>query len=144
VSSEIVDALRPLPIPNDVNRPFFDAAREGRLDIQRCQRCKTYLQPPLPFCDVCDSRDLRFETVTGRGTIYTYTRIHANRMPAFDPATPYALVEVELVEQPGLLMTCNMADTPFEQIRIGAPVEVTFLDLGDDTSIPDFKLAKDA
>ena len=81
ISGRIVDELRPLPVPNDLTRPFYEATSEGRLDIQRCQRCRTYFYPPLPFCDICDGRDLRFETVSGRGTIYTFTRVHANRMP---------------------------------------------------------------
>jgi uncharacterized OB-fold protein len=144
VTGRIVDELRPLPVANDLTRPYWDAVREGRLDIQRCQRCHTYHQPPLPFCDICDGRDLRFETVSGRGTIYTFTVIHANRMPAFDGATPYAIVEVELVEQPGMLLTCNMSGTPPEDIRIGAPVEVTFVDIGDGMVLPDFQYAAGA
>ena len=143
-TGKFVDELRPLPVPNDTTRPFYEAAKQGRLDIQRCARCGTRFLPPLPYCDICDSREMKWETVSGKGTIYTYTVIHNNTMPAFDGATPYAIVEVELPEQSGLVMTCNMAGTPLEQIRIGAPVEVTFIDIGDDTVIPDFKLAEGA
>ena len=141
-AGKIIDELRPLPVPNDVTRPFYEACKQGRLDIRRCAKCGTFAHPPLPYCDICDSREMKWETVSGKGTIYTYTRIHANRTPAFDGATPYAIVDVELAEQPGLILTCNMAGTPFEKIQIGAPVEVTFIDIGDDIVIPDFKLAE--
>ncbi|HEV7679176.1 MAG TPA: OB-fold domain-containing protein [Candidatus Dormibacteraeota bacterium] len=141
VTGRIAGALRPLPVADDLTRPYWDAAREGRLAIQRCQACGTRHHPPLPFCDICDGRDLRFETVSGRATIYTYTVVHANGMPAFAGATPYAIVEVELAEQPGLLLTCNMDTTPLEDVRIGAPVEVDFLDIGDGMVLPDFRLA---
>ncbi|HXA28437.1 MAG TPA: OB-fold domain-containing protein [Candidatus Angelobacter sp.] len=140
----IADELRPLPVATDLTRPYWDAAREGRLAIQRCQTCHTYLHPPLPFCDICDGRNLRYETVSGRGTIYTFTRVHANRAPAFEGATPYAIVDVELDEQPGLLVTCNMNGTPPEDIRIGARVAVTFVDIGDGMVLPDFTLAEGA
>ncbi len=143
-TDRIADELRPLPVATDLNRPFWDAAREGRLDIQRCQKCGTYFHPPLPFCDVCDSRELRFETLSGRGTVYSFTVIRANKMPAFDGATPYAIVEVALAEQPALLVTCNMNGTALEDIRIGAPVEATFVDIGDGVALLDFKLAEGA
>jgi uncharacterized OB-fold protein len=138
VAGRIVDELRPLPVADDLTRPFWDATRAGRLDIQRCQSCRTYHHPPLPFCDICDGRDLRFETVSGRGTVYTFTRVHANKMPAFDGATPYAVVEVELDEQPGLLLTCNMNGTAPDAIRIGARVSVIFVDIGDGMVLADF------
>jgi uncharacterized protein len=143
-AGRIADDLRPLPVANDLTRPYWDAARVGRLDLQRCQACRTLFHPPLPFCDICDGRDLRFETVSGRGTIYTFTVIHANKMPAFEAATPYAVVEVELAEQPGLLITCNMDGTALEDIRIGAAVEVAFVDIGDGMMLPDFRLTEGA
>src|SRR5947208_13694504 len=98
--SLIADRSRPLPVPDEVTGPFWDAARQRRLAIQRCQRCATYFHPPLPACDVCESDDLRFETVSGRGTIYSFTWLHAAALDAFKAASPYAVVRVELAEQP--------------------------------------------
>jgi uncharacterized OB-fold protein len=141
VTGRIVDSLRPLPVPDDLTRPFWDAAKQGRLAIQRCHECRTYQHPPLHQCDNCESRDLRFERVSGRGTIYTFTRLHAVRMKAFEPALPYAVVSVELAEQPWLLLTANMAGTDPEGIAIGAAVQVTFVDIGDGIVLPDFVLA---
>ena len=140
VTGRIVDNLRPLPVPDDLTRPFWDAAKQGRLAIQRCQQCGTYQHPPLHQCDNCESRDLRFEDVSGRGTIYTFTRLHAVRLKAFQPALPYAVVHVELAEQPWLLLTANMAGTEPGDIAIGAAVQVTFVDIGDGMVLPDFVL----
>jgi uncharacterized OB-fold protein len=140
----IADHLRPLPIADELTGPFWDAARDGGLAIQRCQRCGTYFHPPLPHCDMCESRELRFETVSGRGTIYSFTRLHASGLDAFAAAEPYAVVFVELAEQLWLLLTCNMDGTEPTAIRIGAPVEVTFVDVGDGVVLPDFRLAPEA
>jgi uncharacterized OB-fold protein len=138
----IVDELRPLPVADDLTRPFWDAAREGRLAIQRCAQCRTYFHPPVPRCDVCESPELQFETVSGRGVIYSFTRLHASRLEAFAAAGAYALVSVELAEQPWLLLTCNMNETEPAAITIGAPIEVTFVQIGDGVVLPDFKLAR--
>jgi uncharacterized protein len=138
--SAIEDHLRPLPVADELTRPFWDAAREGHLAIQRCLQCGTYFHPPVPQCDACDSRELSFQTMSGRGTIYTFTRLHASGLDAFAPAEPYAVVTVELAEQAWLLLTCNMNGTDPTAIRIGASVEVTFVDIGDGAVLPDFRL----
>jgi uncharacterized OB-fold protein len=140
----IADHLRPLPVADDLTRPFWDAVGDDRLAIQRCQRCRTYFHPPMPHCDICESRDLRFETVSGRGTIYSFTRLHSSALDAFAAAAPYAVVFVELTEQPWLLLTCNMDGTEPMAITIGAPVEVTFVNIGDGVVLPDFRLASAA
>ena len=30
---------RPIPVPNEWTRPFWDAAKQGVLALQRCQAC---------------------------------------------------------------------------------------------------------
>src|ERR1700751_5149468 len=89
--------LRPTPIPNDLTQPFWDAAKNRRLAIQRCQDCGRYFHPPLPICNNCYSTKLAFETVTGRGRIYSRTVMHDPRILGFGEAVvPYAVIAVEL------------------------------------------------
>ena len=137
----IPSEARPVPVPDDRTRPYWEAAKERRLDIQRCQQCRYYLHPPRFRCQECGSDDLKFEPVSGRGKIYTYTSIHDTQLKGFVPALPYYVVQVELAEQPWLLIACNMADTDPSAIKIGAPVEVTFEEIGEGMVIPEFKPA---
>lgn len=138
MTSRIHDQLRPSPLPDDLTRPFWESVQQRRLSIQRCQQCRTYFHPPLRQCDVCESRHLSFEVVSGRGRVYTFTRVHVSRHPAFVDAVPFAVVQVELDEQPGLLLTANMTTVESSAIEIGSPVEVTFLETGNEMLIPDF------
>ncbi|HZS14049.1 MAG TPA: OB-fold domain-containing protein [Candidatus Dormibacteraeota bacterium] len=139
----IANDRRPLPNPDALTQPYWDAAREGHLAIQRCTQCRTFHHPPIPFCDICDSRTLEFERVSGRGKVYTHTRMHALRIPGFEDAGAYPLVWVELDEQPLLTVVCNMDGTDPEKIRVGAPVEVTFVDAGEGVVLPDFRLTSE-
>lgn len=136
---------RPMPAPSPLTQPFWDAAREHRLVIQRCRTCRTYYHPPVPECFHClasgDASTLRFEPVSGRGVIYTCTKIHTTRMGGFEGVTPYPLVYVALEEQPGLILCCNMPGTSWEELRVGAPVEVMFADYAGAT-LPEFRLAR--
>ena len=133
---------RPVPVPDDLTRPYWESAKEHRLTIQCCQACQNYFHPPVQQCPDCESHDLKFEAVSGRGTIYSYTRIHDTRLKGFEPALPYPVVQVELAEQPGLLVICNMAETDPSAIKVGAVVEVVFEEIDAGMVLPDFRLVK--
>ena len=64
---------RPIPVPNEWTKPFWDAARRGVLELQRCQSCGHFQHPPYATCVQCVSTDLKFEPVRGAGAIYAYT-----------------------------------------------------------------------
>lgn len=134
------------PKPDALTQPFWDAAKQRKLAIQRCQTCRTYYHPPVAECPRCiasrSKSELAFEPVSGKGTIYSYTIIHTTRVKGFEKAAPYPLVFVELAEQPGLLLCANMPDTKVEDIRSGAPVEVVFEDIQGGFALPEFRLAK--
>jgi hypothetical protein len=39
--SEWSKVTRPIPVPNEWTKPFWDAAKRGVLALQRCQTCGT-------------------------------------------------------------------------------------------------------
>jgi uncharacterized OB-fold protein len=41
---------RPVPVPTNITRPFWDAAKQGKLVLQRCRRCGTWQYWPRPVC----------------------------------------------------------------------------------------------
>ena len=64
-----------VPDPNDaLSRGFWEAAREGRLVVQQCRDCPTVQHPPEVLCHTCHSFDLGWKEVSGRATIYSFTR----------------------------------------------------------------------
>jgi hypothetical protein len=132
-------AKKPIPIADDLSRPFWDAAKAGRLVIQRCASCRYYNHPPRRFCDACLAPDLRFENVSGRGHIYTFSVMHQRDVPGFEDAAPFINIVVELAEQSMLLMVANVPEADREKVRIGAPVELYFEDRGD-VVFPQFRI----
>jgi uncharacterized OB-fold protein len=127
---------RPLPLPDPETAFFWEATARRKLEILRCQTCKTWVHYPKPSCWNCSSGDLKPEEVSGRGTVYSYTVTHQD-VPGY--TAPFAVVIVELEEQAGLRMVSNVVDVPPDDVRIGMPVEVTFQPVAEDVWLPLFK-----
>jgi uncharacterized OB-fold protein len=132
---------RATPVPDELTEPYWQAAREQRLVMQRCVACRTYIHPPFPMCTSCYSTELSFEEVSGRGTIYSSSTMHEPMVAGFEDSLPYVCVVVELDEQPGLLMLTNLVDATADDARCGARVEVGFEEIDGGFLLPQFRLA---
>jgi uncharacterized OB-fold protein len=132
---------KPIPIVDEISAPFWAAAREGKLLIQRCKDCGYYNHPPRSICDACLACALRFEPVSGRGAIYSFTIMHQKDVAGFEQEAPFINIVVELVEQGLLLMAANLPINDRTRTRIGAPVAVWFEERGDGVVVPQFRIA---
>jgi uncharacterized OB-fold protein len=124
--------LKPLPEVRPENKPFFDALREHRFVVPRCDDCGDYNWVPYPACRSCLSENQTWTEVSGQATVYTYTVCH--RGPgAFNADVPYVIALGELTEQPRpCLVLGNLVGTPIEDIRVGMPIEVAYQDIPDE------------
>jgi uncharacterized OB-fold protein len=141
--SDWSNVTRPVPVPNEMTKPFWEAARQGVVAMQRCQSCGHFQHPPYPTCVNCMSIELKFEPVAGKGKIYAYTIMYHAGDKRFAAAVPYASIIVELDDAPGALMAGNLLDAPYTEAKVGRRVEVTFERLTDEISLPQFKLARE-
>ena len=135
---------RPIPVPNEWTKPFWDAAKRESLELQRCQSCGHFQHPPYATCTQCVSTDLKFEQVRGQGAIYAYTIMYHTGDKRFAPAVPYASIIVELDDAPGALMAGNLLGAEYTEAKVGRRVEVVFEKLNDDITLPQFRLARTA
>jgi len=87
---------RPIPVPNEWTKPFWDAARRGVLELQRCQSCSHFQHPPYATCVQCMATDLKFEAVPRCRTIYAYTIMyHTEHKRSRSRAPPSIIVELD-------------------------------------------------
>lgn len=129
---------RPRPAINDLTRPFWAAAREGHLLIQKCAACGYYNHPPRPACDRCLSTDLAFEPVSGFGRVYSYTVMHQKNVQGFEESLPYLTALVELDEQPMLLLVTNLPGSQPDDSLLNARARVEFQRVDDELTLPQF------
>ncbi len=128
---------RPLPDGDRALAPFFAAAKEHRLVVQRCARCATLRFPPRELCTRCLSTDVEWAEVSGRGEVFSFNVMHQVYHPAFAREVPYAVVIVKLVEGPKMIS--NLVDCPVAEVRIGMSVEVVFETMTDEITLPKFR-----
>ena len=121
----------PWPIPQitDENGAFWTGGRDGELLIIRCTSCGYWIHPPTPRCPHCLSDAVEPQAVSGRGTVYSYTINRQAWVPGLE--VPFVIAMVELDEQPGLRLMTNIVDCPTEEVEIGMPVEVAFVERGE-------------
>jgi len=116
---------KPLPTPNAESRPFWEAAAQGVLRIQRCDSCGAAQFPPRAICGHCHAKGApRWEDARGTGIIASHTTVHRPPSPAFKAEVPYTLALVTLTEGPRILVTLRgkAAKSP----AIGTPVMISF------------------
>lgn len=131
---------QPIPLADELSAPFWAAAKEQRLAIQRCRSCGYYNHPPRALCDACLKPDLTFVPVSGRGKIYSFTIMHQRDVVGFENDAPFINLVVELEEQPMLLMVSNLPIDQRDRVKIDAPVEVAFENRSEGLVIPQFRL----
>jgi len=125
--------VKPVPAPTAVTKPYWDAAREGRLLLQRCTSCGAVTHYPRPLCPSCWSSALEWVDASGRGRVHSATVVHHPPSPAFP--VPYVLAIVELEEGPRMMANV-LGGAP---VGIGAAVRLTFERRGD-FALPQFEL----
>ena len=133
---------KPLPAITDLTRPFWTAAKNGKLVLQKCQRCATFNFHPKPWCIECGSRELTWTTAKPSGTVYSHTVSHTVAMnsPAWAGEMPLIMCLIDLDD--GARMYGQVTDCRPDDIRIGMRVDVHFEDISEEAGIPKFRLAK--
>jgi hypothetical protein len=129
---------KPLPEMTDATRPFWRAAREGQLLVQKCGGCGALNFFPKPWCIDCGSRKLEWTPVSGRGTVYSYTTATKVMMnfPGWKADLPVTLGIIDLEE--GARMYGQIVQGDAATLKIGMKVRAVFEPLGEEAGIPKF------
>ncbi|MEN8376227.1 MAG: OB-fold domain-containing protein [Gemmatimonadota bacterium] len=121
------DPQPPLPSPDALTAPFWEACRRGRLEVPACADCGHRFLPAGPCCPRCWSPRLASHEVSGRGCIFSfvvYRRTYHPGMPA-----PYVVALIELDEGPRLIS--NIVGCAPEEVAVDMPVQLRFEEAGD-------------
>jgi len=129
---------KPMPRPAPETLPYWQAAREHRLALPKCEDCQKFWFPPSRTCPHCLSANFSFQNVSGKGKIFSFVTFHRVYRPAFTNDVPYVVALIELDEGPRLLS--NIMGVTHDQVKCEMRVEVVFEDYDEDISIPKFTL----
>ena len=124
------------PAVTEETAAFWEAARDGRLLVERCADCGADTFPPRGICRSCRGRSTAPVEVTGPGVVYSYTVNHQRWLPDLD--VPYAVVLVDFPDHPGVRVAGRLRGCPPEAVAIGMEVEVGFEPGPGGFAIPSF------
>ncbi len=129
---------KPAPHLTDVTGPYWEAARKGTLQLQRCLPCRAIVHYPRRWCPHCWSTTLEPIDASGKGAVVSFTIVHQPPDDSFGHDTPYVLAIVQLAEGPTML--ANVTGPDAMDVRIGDPVQVRFEMRRIGLVVPQFEL----
>jgi uncharacterized OB-fold protein/acyl dehydratase len=112
---------KPMPVTTDISAPFWNALKEGRIQLQQCNACQAWTFYPRRHCSSCLAHDLSWKEVSGRGTLYTFTVARIPTLPEFAGPDAQILAVVELEQ--GVRINTTLVGLQPEAIEIGMPVK---------------------
>ncbi len=128
--------LKPLPRPSAESKPYWDAAREHRLVVQKCNTCGEFWFPPSQRCAHCLSDDHAWTAVKGTGTVFSFVTYQRLYHKGWDGEVPYVVAVIELDEGPRMLSA--VVGIPPEKVACDMAVKVVFDDVTPDATLPKF------
>jgi uncharacterized protein len=125
---------RPKPPRNQDNAFFWEGVDRGELLIQHCTSCGRLRHPPRPMCPNCQSLEWDAVTSSGKGEVFSFIIPHYPQVPMFE--YPYVVAVIALEE--GTRLISNVIDIDPSDVTIGLPVEVRFVAVDDELTLPMF------
>lgn len=129
---------KPIPLKNQDNSPYWDAADRHELYLQKCDGCGHYAHPPGPSCAKCGSEEISWVDLGKdvNATIYSYVISYRPFLPGFQDDLPLIIAQAELAEAPEIKIMCNVLQCKPENIKIGMPVKMVWDDITEDRALP--------
>jgi uncharacterized OB-fold protein len=114
---------RPIaPRQSAFSRRFWVALGAGRFETTFCLDCALPAFPPRFFCPHCWSQNIEWRALSGRGRLYSATKVHA-AATAFAADAPYDLALVDLEE--GVRVAMRLLDA--KQTPLDSAIQLVVL-----------------
>ncbi len=128
--------MRPVVSPDTAF--FWEGTRQGELRIQQCDDCGALRHPPGPMCAQCGSPSQRYIVASGAGEVFSYVVHHHPPVPGKTLPLVIALVQLE----EGVRLLAEMPDISPDRVSIGMPVQIGFMRIDDELSLPVWRAAE--
>lgn len=118
------------PLPDvqwEPTREYWAGAARGELRLPRCLQCRSFhWYPDGDTCRACGAQAIEWETVGGRGRLFTWVLLEHAFLPQYASGLPFVSALVTLDEDPSVRLPTRIVDAAPESLRIDQPVEVCF------------------
>lgn len=125
--------------PDRHTQPFWDAARQHRLEVPHCRSCGVFVVPPTGYCPRCRTQDLEWVQLSGRATLYTYTVVWHPVAPALSGTVPYILAVVKLPDAGDAKFVTNVVECTLDDLYIGQELDIVWTKHSGEYVLPRFR-----
>lgn len=115
--------------------PFWQATREGRFLLHRCEKCARHYWPASRCVEHGDTA-MRWVESSGAGTLYTYTVMHHAYTPSMAGKVPYVVGVIQMDEGP--FFHSNIVDCDVAKVAVGMKLRARMTDHETGLTIPVF------
>jgi uncharacterized OB-fold protein len=114
-------------------RQFWNGLREGKISFPQCTECGHTHWYPMKLCPHCLGGDFAWHSVSGTGTLYSWTVVRRAFSAEQAGSVPYVVGLVAFEEVPGTRLITNIIGCDIEELTIDMVVEPVF---SDDATAP--------
>jgi uncharacterized OB-fold protein len=114
---------KPLPQATTISAPYWDGLKSHEVRLQQCEHGH-WLFFPRTHCPTCGSRQLAWQTVSGEGTLYSFTVARVPTLPEFNDEMPQLLAVVE--QDQGVHINTTLVGVDAAAVRIGQRLRPVF------------------
>lgn len=132
---------KPVPEVDEATRPYWEAARQERLVLPRCEKTGRFFMYPTLWSPFDYSSEVTWQQASGRGVIKSFSVVHQAPYEAYRRDVPYVVAVIKLEE--GVQLMANILNADPAQVTVGAAVRVTFETRGEGFKVPQFQLEEE-
>jgi hypothetical protein len=133
--------MKPLPVIEGADKPFWEGLRGRELRVQRCGECGTHRFPASRSCPNCRSEEREWVRVEPAGKIESWCVFHKAYFDGFAEELPYAVIQVRL--DCGVRLFSNPIDIANDDLKIGMRVTAVFEDATPEVTLLKFRPANE-
>lgn len=125
----MMETRREFPLPDVSWEPtaeFWAGSARGELRIPRCDSCGRLRWYPEEQCRHCKGEPFTWETMSGKGTLFSWVVVTHPFLPQFADLTPFVPALVALEEDPSVRLPTRMVDCDHDGLDYEMPVRVVF------------------
>ena len=118
------------PLQNPENKMFWDSAQQRKLLLKHCKACDITHYYPRPYCPHCGSEQTEWQTSSGIGEVYSFTRMVRG------VETPFVMAYIRLDD--GVTVLSHLQTDDWDAVQIGMRVKVHFVPSASGQNVPVF------
>jgi len=135
-------ANKAIPVPTELDRPYWEGAKERKLVLQHCSGCGLYAAQPRVICPSCHGDIFEWQQVSGRGKLHSYSIVWQTTAAGFADEVPYVVCLATIEEDDTCFVTANLLvdEGQYDSLNVDLAVVIDF-EQRPEAVVPQWRLA---